>query len=1139
MSDLTIRNCEHLDDYLSKFDNKEKGTKFEEICRKLLYHHPFLEDVNKIEYYSKFIQRKDNGVDLVIIHKNNKKSYVQVKYRKNVKVNLTDISTFISEISNEKRAPDILYSILITNYKVNKEVLKYFNERGENFKIIQTEDFENLLKINNIIIDEKEKIDVKQEKTKIILRNDQADGIIKSIDYFDENKRGCIYLPTGAGKTIYEYLVSSIYLELGKIQIFVLPLISLLHQTRVKLNKYFIQDFEHLNLPTKQLSIVSEEDNKNDSTTSKEEIRKFLQSINRDNSAWIFVTYASLSMLNEIIEKENKNIDFIIFDEAHHTVGNIECKKVMENKLIDKFLYLTATPKFLRKTCKKQEGNKFCMRNESYYGQIIYQLSMRYCIEKNIINKYQLFLSNSNYNLENNVIKYQNREFLSRHLISLGMLINAYKNKYITSCLGFCNSIESCKKLKEIIDNNSMIFSDIKVEIYHSKMKNSDKKEILKKFDKGDINFLISINSLNEGIDIENVDSVIFFDNIKGTINIQQKIGRGLRKKSNNQTTTKIMIPIDKDQIIRGNCLWENLLNIIKVMSKCDETVKHYFMMKYYKNLKIRNSETNDIIFNNFVEINDLQFLKLIGKIEIEVCDEIFKIDRDWYESYFKLKDFYEKYDKYPDQKSEDGDERHLNYWLSSQRTKKTNKNLKDYQIILMKEIHKDIFKYENEIRWMKNYNNLKLWYETYKSLPRGSKYNDVYQEKLRSWLNNQKQAKLNQKMSKKREMLLKQIDKNIFEDKTELKWFEMYQKFKDWYEINQRTPKGISKDILEMELFNWSTVQKRNYRNKNLWIDRIELMKQINEEILENVKQMNWDKKFEKYVLWNKNNNNKKLDKNTNDEEEKILYFWNLSNKKFYENCRLNINIIRLLNGISPSWKSLIGSKLQALILQMKNKSSAEKYYKHLQELYNQNKLNDYILSYIDSNKIFEGWDLGLDRYDKYDEMLTLLLDEEKLDKSLIYQMEKTLLNLRKRANIYLYNSNLEEPKSMNYFNYETVIDVCDKILKIKLENYSKLFDFFNQKEFRYDGYEELDNLEDIQEIIDISYEDKSLKTEINYEDFRQNVEDIKNIKVDKKRKYLKESLYFICEDLGIVYNKRDKYEIFIDKIKEKLGYT
>ncbi len=125
MSDLTIRNCEHLDDYLSKFDNKEKGTKFEEICRKLLYHHPFLEDVNKIEYYSKFIQRKDNGVDLVIIHKNNKKSYVQVKYRKNVKVNLTDISTFISEISNEKRAPDILYSILITNYK---KVPRYFED---------------------------------------------------------------------------------------------------------------------------------------------------------------------------------------------------------------------------------------------------------------------------------------------------------------------------------------------------------------------------------------------------------------------------------------------------------------------------------------------------------------------------------------------------------------------------------------------------------------------------------------------------------------------------------------------------------------------------------------------------------------------------------------------------------------------------------------------------------------------------------------------------------------------------------------------------------------------------------------------------------------------------------------------------
>jgi predicted helicase len=247
-SKMKISNLEELDNYISIYsplENYEKGKKFEEICKHLLYKYFHSESILSIDYYSEIMHKQDKGVDLVITHKNNKKSYVQVKYRKDSNIDYRDISTFISEVSNKERAPNLEYVILITNSKANKEVRKYFEEKGNKWKIIQDNEFENLLRTFNVYIND-DKVIVKKFEDNITLRSDQEDAFVKMLEYYDSGKkRGLIFCPTGWGKTVIIHMSSSLFLEKGRIHIIVLPLISLLHQTRRKL-AYKINGFEDL-----------------------------------------------------------------------------------------------------------------------------------------------------------------------------------------------------------------------------------------------------------------------------------------------------------------------------------------------------------------------------------------------------------------------------------------------------------------------------------------------------------------------------------------------------------------------------------------------------------------------------------------------------------------------------------------------------------------------------------------------------------------------------------------------------------------------------------------------------------------------------------------------------------------------------
>ena len=95
-------------------------------------------------------------------------------------------------------------------------------------------------------------------------------------------------------------------------------------------------------------------------------------------------------------------------------------------------------------------------------------------------------------------------------------------NKYYNHNLIFCNSIETANYLNSLFKNNSMVIT--------SEVDKNKRMRIIKDFEANRINNIISVNCLNEGVNIIHANNAIFYNDRSSPINIIQCLGRVLRK---------------------------------------------------------------------------------------------------------------------------------------------------------------------------------------------------------------------------------------------------------------------------------------------------------------------------------------------------------------------------------------------------------------------------------------------------------------------------------------------------------------------------------------------------------------------------------------------------------------------------------
>ncbi|GHR22714.1 hypothetical protein VN1249_14100 [Helicobacter pylori] len=408
-------------------NNALKGSLFEKVCKRFLKEHDSADEYESIDLWSDWELRNnesDRGIDIVIQTTSKEYIAVQCKFHQD-RISYPEIATFLNKLQSGVGEVRFKKGIIISTSNLSSNALEEIEQirksKGIDIVEISEEDF-----IYSQI--DWEKFDPTQTQGEIPLcdkkkpRHHQIEAINATKEYFSnpKNTRGKLIMACGTGKT---YTSLKIMESLDpKITLFLAPSIALLSQT---FREYVQEKSEPF-----YASIVCSDDkvgkgkkNKSDDDTDDinfselplkpstrlEDILSVYEKAQKENKRFIiFSTYQSALRIKEAQEAGLNEIDLIICDEAHRTVGAMYSSNERDDKnaftlchsdehiKAQKRLYMTATPKVYSESSKaraKESDNAiYSMDDESVFGEEIYTLNFSQAIALDLLTDYKVII---------------------------------------------------------------------------------------------------------------------------------------------------------------------------------------------------------------------------------------------------------------------------------------------------------------------------------------------------------------------------------------------------------------------------------------------------------------------------------------------------------------------------------------------------------------------------------------------------------------------------------------------------------------------------------------------------------------------------------------------------------------------------
>lgn len=238
------------------------------------------------------------------------------------------------------------------------------------------------------------------------------------------------------------------------------------------------------------------------------------------------VTLSTFQSFKEYSKTSPTNYDIIIVDEAHHAPA--ETYQNVLKGLSPKFLLgLTATP--FRKDDKSLSD---------LFGPPLVYYSVYTALSKGFLAKVDYQIHNDN--IDTNWISYNSRKgytikelnkkiFLpERDEEICDIIFNTWKERGLERCIIFCNSSEHAERIELLLK----VSYQLSVWSLTTRVKDSrERARRLREFRKGHCKILTCYDMLNEGVDIPDVDYIVFLRVTHSRVYFLQQLGRGLRYK--------------------------------------------------------------------------------------------------------------------------------------------------------------------------------------------------------------------------------------------------------------------------------------------------------------------------------------------------------------------------------------------------------------------------------------------------------------------------------------------------------------------------------------------------------------------------------------------------------------------------------
>ena len=611
---------------------RDRGTYFEYLVKAYLENEPtYQNEFTNIWLLSEVpeefgIPKADIGVDLVAEKTTGELVAVQAKFY-NHAIQKSNIDSFLSELGKDYYESGI---IVASTDKWGKNAEKALADRSDVIRIGLSDLRHSQIDWEQFSFDKPDSVVIKKKKTP---RYYQREVIKSALEHFKENDRGQLVMAPGTGKTFTSLKVTeALAKESNKEQYIVLylvPSIQLLTQTLRGWNNDTEMTMSSMAVTSdrnaSRSSVKQDESNfvvkASDigypaTTSAKKVVENYQELMTQPKKELlvVFSTYQSIDVLGKAQKNGFPEFDLIIGDEAHRTTG---AKALGEEASVftkvhsdlnvkgKKRLYQTATPKLYGMDAKKKAKDNSIvissMDDESLYGKVFYRLGFGDAISHDILTDYKLMVLA----VDETVIQKDMQKSLANpenglNIDDVGRIIGvwngmikreSFSNKIfgepMKRAIAFSHTIKDSKRLSEQFESvvNDYFDSEdsysVNVRHVDGGMNALEKNEALDWLASDDIpensaRILSNVRFLTEGIDVPNLDAIIFLSPRKSQVDIVQAVGRIIRKfegKEYGYIILPIVVPAGEtaETILDNNKSYDVVWQVLNALRSVDE----------------------------------------------------------------------------------------------------------------------------------------------------------------------------------------------------------------------------------------------------------------------------------------------------------------------------------------------------------------------------------------------------------------------------------------------------------------------------------------------------------------------------------------------------------------------------------------
>ncbi|CYU80897.1 TPA: DEAD/DEAH box helicase [Streptococcus suis] len=611
---------------------RDRGTYFEYLVRAYLQHEPtyknefrnvwMLSDV-PAEYG---IPKTDLGVDLVAETITGSLVAIQAKFYTQG-IQKSDIDSFLGELGKNYYESGI---IVASTDKWGRNAEQALADRHDVVRIGLSDLRNSQIDWTQFSFERPEQVSVKAKKSP---RYYQREVIKAALEYFKNHDRGQLIMAPGTGKTFTSLKIAEAMASEAKkdqyVVLYLVPSIQLLTQTLRGWNNDTDMTMSSMAVTSDRNasrgSVKNDESNiqikASDigfpaTTSSKKVVENYEELMKQPKKELlvVFGTYQSIDVLGKAQKNGFPDFDLIIADEAHRTTGAKSFgeeasvfTKVHSDVNVKgmKRLYQTATPKLYGADAKKKaEDNSIVissMDDESLYGEVFYRLGFGDAISHDILTDYKLMVLA----VDETVVQKDMQKSLSDpenglNIDDVGRIIGVWnamvKRESFTDkvsgepmkrAIAFSRTIADSKRLSAQFENvvndylNSEDGYSVNVRHVDGNMNALEKNEALDWLASDDIpeesaRILSNVRFLTEGIDVPNLDAIIFLSPRKSQVDIVQAVGRIIRKfegKDYGYIILPIVIPAGEtpETILDNNKSYDVVWQVLNALRSVDE----------------------------------------------------------------------------------------------------------------------------------------------------------------------------------------------------------------------------------------------------------------------------------------------------------------------------------------------------------------------------------------------------------------------------------------------------------------------------------------------------------------------------------------------------------------------------------------